>query len=965
LALLLAGSAWLTTTQAAAQGDDKKPEPPAAPKPAATADEEAAAEEEAAVEEDESPSRPAPKGKGVVWGVVRSTQGNEALIEAQITVVGQKRRALTDVDGRYRLELAPGTYELRFFYELHKARRVQNLRVVEGQVQKLDVTLEPDKAAEEETTAVEAEVQRGSSAAQLMMRKNAAQVSDAVSAQDIARTPDRNAAEAARRVVGASIVDARYVYVRGLGERYTNSLLNGAPLPSTEPDRQAIPLDLFPSLVLSDVTIHKTFTPDMPADFVGGSVGIHTRDLPPKFQVQGTFALGFNTESTFSRRLSYEGGSLDWLGVDDGKRALPSDIPDERITRIRRDGTINPNIDQYARSLNSPMTTRRTTNLPNGTGSIVVGDTLRFGHDKEQALGYQIAASYTRRFTRRGDETIKTYTVDPTRPGELLLRNDYSAETGIDQVGWSGLGTLSYAPSINHKITLTTLYSRAADIETRSIFGFNEERAANISDVRLRFVARQLAYGQLRGEHKFPKTTTGTLGWNASISRAWLDEPDTRETIYGFDPTAGPVWLDATLSGSHFFARQRERTYGMGLDWTQPLVEGKVPQTIKFGGLAQTKHRYFEARRFRYTRSGNDPNVYSLPADQLFTDANMGTALALDEYTAANDAYTADHDVFAVYAMGDLSLAERLRLVLGERVEKSNQTIDSFDPLAPELTALRAQLDKTDLLPSASFVFKATDSMNVRLSATRTVARPQLRELAPFAFTDYFGAREIKGNPNLDRTRVINLDLRWEWFPGVGEVLAASAFVKAFDKPIEQIIIPTNQGVVSFQNAKSATNFGAELEARKGLGFVSKSVSDFAVVSNFTLVHSRVELASGAGQVQTNNVRPLAGQSPYIFNFAVDYLNEKSRTKARLLYNVFGARISQVGQLGLPDVYEQPRHQIDATITQGIGANLDLKLSVENLLNTPVRFTMGDSGDAIVNRYRVGTSFWLSATVTN
>ncbi|HSN97629.1 MAG TPA: carboxypeptidase regulatory-like domain-containing protein, partial [Candidatus Nanopelagicales bacterium] len=301
--------------------EEEAPAPaPGAPAPAPAAPEapapEAPVEDFAEAEEEENPRRPPPAGKGVIWGVITDAASKEPIIDAQVTEVKSNRKAIADLDGRYRLELSPGEYEIRVWYEIYKAERVQNIRVKAGELTRIDVALGKDEQqATEEVIEVEFEVERASVASQLLLRKNAAQVGDAIGAQEISRTPDRSASEAAKRVVGATVIGGRYVVVRGLGDRYTNSLLNGAPLPSPEPDRQAVPLDLFPTLILSDITILKTFTPDMPGDFAGGSVRINTRELPSRFQAQAQLTLGFNTLSTFQDRVSYEGGGLDWLGV--------------------------------------------------------------------------------------------------------------------------------------------------------------------------------------------------------------------------------------------------------------------------------------------------------------------------------------------------------------------------------------------------------------------------------------------------------------------------------------------------------------------------------------------------------------------------------------------------------------------------------------------------------------------------
>jgi hypothetical protein len=931
--------------------------------------------EEAEVVPQVDPTKPPARGKGAVWGVIKSTRGrgaaDETLLDAGITVIGRKDYAQSDVDGRYRVELPPGTYQIRVQAELHRPARVKNVRVVAGKIARIDVALDPDEAAVEEVTAVEAEVERASAATQLFLRKNAAQASDSIGAQDIARTPDRNAADAVKRVVGATVVDGRYIFVRGLGDRYTNSLLNGSPLPSPEPDRQAVPLDMFPTLVLSDLTVSKTFTPNMPGDFAGGSLDIHTRDLPNKFLFQATLGLGVNSESTFGKRLGYPGGKTDGLGIDDGTRKLPSLVPKDRVTRLRPDGTVNPDLDAVGKAVNGPMETERVFNLPNGTGSVVVGDSFKLG--AKRVLGYVAGASYSRRFQKRTDEILRTYGVDPNKPGELVRFNDYRAETGIDTVTWSALGTVTYAFDTDHKLSLTGLYSRNAEKEGRIITGYNEEQNNDVKDERLRFVNRALQYTQLRGEHRFRSLNAAQLTWAGLYSRATLADPDLRETVYVNDPVSGYSYRESTQSGQHFYAAQGETTRALGLDWLQPLGDrgngerGDRPTSLKAGGLATLRGRSFQARRFRFLRNprATDLAAFRQSPSELFRDENVGSLLEIEEWTRPTDSYAARYNVFAGYVMADVAVHPRLRIVVGERLESSKQTIDSFDPFAPD-TRVQSALQKTDLLPSANAIVKVTDTSNLRLSATRTVARPQLRELAPFIFSDFLGAREVLGNPDLDRTTITNLDARFELFPRVSEVLAVSVFHKRFQKPIEPFIIPTSRGVLSFQNAKGAVNTGVELEGRKSLDFLAPAAKDFAVLANLTLVHSRVELDEAAGGIQTSKERPLAGQSPYVVNFALDWANEKTKLRARGLYNVQGARVAQVGQNGLPDTYEQPRHLFDVSLAKGFGEHVDTKLTIENVFDAPVKFTQGrDATDLIANRYLTGRTVWLTATYTN
>ncbi len=935
----------------------QQPVPPNSQKPTAEPSDEADVDE---MSEGPDPSRQPPAGKGAVWGVVRSKSSDDTILEAIVSVLGQKEYSSTDVDGRYRLELPPGTYQVRVVYELHKPARIKNVVIQAGKVVKLDVALQPDDQAVEEVTAIEAEAERASAATQLMLRKNAAQASDSIGAQDIAKTPDRNAADAVKRVVGTTVVDGRYIFVRGLGDRYTNSMLNGSPLPSPEPDRQAVPLDMFPTLVLADLTISKTFVPDMPGDFAGGSLNIHTRDLPNKFLFQVTGGLGFNTMSTFGHRLGYPGGSTDWLGIDDGARRFPPAVPSTRLVEVNSDGT-RTDLTSVGKAINRPMGTERAFNLPHGTLSTVVGDSFKLGG--QRVLGYILGATYSRRFQKRTDEIIRTFDPEPTRPGALRPRNDYGAETGLDTVTWSGLGSVSYAFDNDHKVAVTGLYSRNAEKEARVIEGFNDEQAAAIRDERIRFLNRALMYGQLRGEHRFRSMNTAVLTWTALQARATLNDPALRENVYTLDTVDGRYgWRgNSNLDSQNFFATQGETTRSIGLDWLQPLAKFDGAAKIKAGGLMTLRGRSFQSRRFRFRPTdGADKEIFRQTPNQLFSDENVGPALTLEEWTRPTDSYAARYDVFAGYVMADVPVTSRLRFVLGPRLESSVQTTDSFDPFSGNFERIRSKLSKTDVLPSANAIVKVTKESNVRLSATRTVARPQLRELAPFLFTDFLGAREVLGNPNLDRTTIANFDARFEIFPRVSEVLAVSVFHKRFSKPIEKVILPTGRGVDSYENAEGAVNTGVELEARKGLDFITPVIKDFSILGNVTFVYSRVEIDPSKG-TQTSSERPLAGQSPYVLNLALDWTNERSKTRARVLYNVQGERISQISRNGLPDIYEQPRHLLDLSVAQGIGEHVDLKLSIDNILDAPVKFLQNET---IVGSYRVGQTAWLTATYT-
>jgi hypothetical protein len=935
---------------------------------------------------------PPPKGKGVIFGTITDTEFREGLIEVSVTVLGTKYKALTDLNGRFRLELPPGTYSIRAYYELHLPARIDGLVVAEGQLVRADIELAPDESSVDVVEVV-SEANKASLEGMLLARQRATAVGDSIGRTEIAKTPDRNAAQAAQRVVGATIVGNRFVYVRGLGERYSNALVNGVPLPSPEPDRAAVPLDLFPTGVLNSLTIVKTFTPDMPGDFAGGSVRVETREIPSEPFFQLSLSGGLNSQASFQDRLTYPGGGLDWLGIDDGARELPSGVPNWRQQGgfDKPDGSpvTQEDLVESGRALNRRMSIGSASTPPEHGVTVVGGSSWNLGGD--QKFGTVASLNYSRSYTVRENEIRREFTGDVTDDRGFSVVRDYRVTTGSDNVSWGGFASFTYRPSRQHNLSLigirTTLSENFAQVYT----GRHAYRNIDIYATKAAFISRALNFGVLRGEHVFDDFNEARLDWFLTLSRATRQQPDMRDVVWAKGLSAAEDanyrYHEAPDSGRHFYSDQAEDQYGGGLDWTQPLRKGAKESALKWGGLMSIRKRGFEARNLRYRREARatDPLLncesrdFAACTDRLFQDENIDSIIALEEATQPEDAYDAELNVYAGYLMADLRPWERWRVVAGQRVEYTHQVIDPYDQFGLARPPDGASIKQADLLPALSVVWNLVPKANLRAAVTRTLARPQLRELAPFTFADFFGGRLVGGNADLELTKIVNADLRMEYFPTLREVLAMSVFFKSFDDPIEPVLIAGGElGTLTFQNAEGATLLGLELEARKSLDFLSPSLKAFSVVTNLTLAQSQIDLAEGTSVSFSSKSRPLVNQAPYVFNFSIDYSDDELGTSARVLYNVTGPRIVEVGSASLPDVYEHPRGIVDLTLQQRLLKALSLRLALRNLLNAPVVVTQGcgneglfgstwhlsckESDDVVVRRYTEGISGTLTAS---
>lgn len=880
--------------------------------------------------------------------IVLSTT-REPIVGAKVYVRRTSFEGVTDAAGMFTIDLPAGSYDLAIVHPNYATAIKDKVRVSIQKHTQLLIELTPSTTEPDDFT-ITAKYVRGGVAALMEERRNASTVQDAIGSEDIAKSPDSTASSATRRVVGASIVGGQFLLVRGLGGRYSNVRLNGVPLPSTDPDLPGFQIDLFPASLLSNLTITKTFSADIPGDFAGGSLNVVTKDFPDKFTLGMSLGASYNTETTGRKILNYEGGDTDLLGFDDGTRSLPDGVPDEHVVASRTSNFDDTQTRAVGRLFANRWHQNRTTALPNLSLSASLGDTHQITEDRR--FGYLLTLGYRVNFQRYNEEITRVI-IDT---GNLRVRDQFKREIGDQEAQLGALGTASFEPAKDHKLTLVSLLTQTANDQTSYVTGRVEGSGLDARSTQFRFIERQLLFNQLLGEHK---NLAGPmkLNWQLNMALVSRDQPDTRDVTYSQLPAGEYTFTPGTNgSGQRLYSELGQQDFGGGLDLTVPLWAA----TGKTGYMGRISERHFTARRFLFSHNQGVATFEDLaqPPEQLFDPSNFDEPDPLLEFEEASeplDGYNADQDAHAGYVTLDVPVFEdTLRLLPGVRAEWFRQKIESEAPYSNSTDPTEGTSKSDfDWLPAGAAVVNLSDKMAIRGGYGGTVARPLLRELAPFVNQDYVRRRTIQGNPDLQRTFIHNFDLRWELFPSGTEVLAASAFYKIFEHPIESVVLDNN-GSLGFDNIDGADNYGLELETRFSLERFSDALRNFSVLANLALIRSEVRLSPEQQSVATTRKRPLAGQSPYVANLSFGYSSEENGLSAYVYYNVFGRRLQDVGREGLPDIYEEPFHSVDLSGFWKIDSHWTLGVSGTNLLMQP---TVVKQGDFNYSKYNKGSTY--------
>ncbi|MFA3781459.1 TonB-dependent receptor domain-containing protein [Melioribacteraceae bacterium 4301-Me] len=878
------------------------------------------------------------QSKGSVSGKVVDSTTGEAVIGANVLLSGTNFGDASDIEGKYLISnVEEGTYEIAVSCIGYAKKKISNVEVKANSNTVINITLQPEAISVEEVV-VTSKAENSYEAALINLQKNAVSISDGISAEQIKKSPDATSSDALRRITGVSVVDNKFVFVRGTSERYSYAMLNNVSLSSTEPDKKSFAFDLIPTNLLDNIIIDKSYSVDKPGDFGGGLVKMNTIDFPDKIKLNITLTGSYTNNTSLNNFRTYKGGKLDFLGIDDGTRSLPSHIPPD----LSKGNYTPEQMLEFAKQFPNNWSTTKTKAPINGSFLISFGDGITlFG----PRFGFVTALSYKNNFVKTNLERNEY-----EASGEP--RFNYSGDQYTYSTLWGGLLNVSYKINDLNKISLKNTYSHASNDEVSQLHGaqFTDSGTEQFQSA-IRFDSREVYSGQLMGEHVLPNINGLKFDWRVYNSISNKNEPDYRRVIYARElgtqnPFAAVLGFQVNLkNGGRFYSNLHEDTKGIGTDFTLPVANLK----IKFGALFDKKERGFNSRLFGtiINAPGNgftDFNLLYLPIDKIFAPENYRkNGFSIQEYLNGTNNYNASENISAFYSMFELPIKlfeKELRIIAGGRLENSQIKLNSRD--LSDQKDIVVNLKNIDFLPSLNFIYKINDNTNLRLSANRTVNRPELRELAPFAYFDFYTQTSIRGNENLQRAEVQNYDLRLETFPEIGEMISASIFYKKILNAIEQVVI-TGSALGSertFRNSDNAKLYGIELEGRFSLGHISNVLDNFLINGNYSWVKSSVTVKGSETTIPRDN-RPLQGQSPYTINLGVTYNNQSWGTSFSLLYNRNGERIVEVATEYEEDIIEEPRNVIDIVFTQQIKHNLELKLTAKNLLGQNQIFKQG------------------------
>lgn len=908
---------------------------------------------------------------GTIRGAVFDAGTGEYLPGVTIFAEGTSTGTITDLDGNFSLGIAPGSYTLRISFISYETILMEKVQVGAGEVTLLeDLGMQTANISIDEVV-ITGQTIRNTENALISLKKKSSTVMDGISAASFRKIGDSDAAASMKRVSGVSVTGGKYVFVRGLGDRYTKTIMNGLDIPGLDPDRNSIQMDLFPTNMIDNIVVHKSFSADLPADFTGGVIDIEIKDFPARKKGAVSFSAGYNPNFHFNPDyLTYEGGTTDFLGFDDGTRKSPAtaDIPEFAYAYANPDGAIGLRYKEILNSFNPTMAAMRKMSLMD------MGMGFSYGNQVEKearTIGYSFALSYKNN-TEFYKGAIDARWGKDARPNvyDLDVREYQVGDYGVNTVFLSGLA--GYAVKTNYSRIRANIMHLQNGESIAGIFDFTgSDQGSDFSALQhtLGYSQRSLTNVFIDGKH-LSENSRWEVTWKVSPTLSMLYDPDVRFSRYKTDDGNIEIGTEVGFP-ERIWRNLTEVNMANAIHVVHHFTFLERKSELKFGGAYTFKFRNYSIQTFKLNIRGSDVGDLLLTGDpnELLTDAlkwpykgdySLGTTFENDLNRA--NSYNAAVHYGAVYGATDLALLDNLKASAGIRLEQYYQLYTGQNILGTKVLDNDVVLNDLDLFPSINLIYNVTEQQNLRVSYSKTIARPSLKELSFAEIYDPLSGRTFIGGLHTDidnergivywdgdlhSTNIQNYDLRWEYFATNGQMLSLSGFYKKFSDPIEIVQYATQPGAFQPRNVGDGEVYGAEFEIRQSLGLLSESLSGLAFNSNVTVTESRILLSPIEYESRLTNAkdgeeigeyRKMAGQSPWIINAGLSFEGGDHgfwrNFEAGVYYNVQGTTLQFVGIADRPDIYSLPFHSLNFNMNMKVGAenraNLGLKAS--NLL---------------------------------
>ncbi len=939
---------------------------------------------------------------GTVRGVVLDSEDNEPLMGVRVYNKDKSVQRATDFDGSYTLKLKAGEQYVYCSYVGYKDDSIK-INLQAGAIISVNFKLQDKSLVSGITIKGTAEV--GGAVATIGDEKDQGGTTTGMSSDDMKNQDVSTVAGAAGKASGVSVQGGKYVFVRGLSDRYSKTTVNGAEVPGLDPNRNSVQMDLFPTNLVDKLTIYKSFTPDLPASFTGGLVDITTRDFPESFIVGASVKFGFNTQSAFNNEFLGQktGGFTDNLGFDLLDRGIPTSVARYSTDRLN-DLYLNDNetLDDLGKAFNRDFDPIRKTSLFNQSYSFTVGNQIdpRDSTKAYPKIGYIAGVSYRKNYTHYDNGSQGRYNL----VGDVVTNASLNPELELDDtksnedVLWGALGNVSVKTNPYNSFGFMTARFQNGITSTRYLEGNNYNDANDLffQTRTLMYQQRGLTTAQLKGEHVLGKKDTANpktikdnwkMNWVGSYTISEQETPELKfftndYTIQASGDTLYDLQPQLYSDPSQFYRYMNESNLDVKVNFEKPFKTYKdsagngLKALFKFGGSYVKKDRVFSEKRYDFLQqSGNDleyeGSVSDFMVDEHFRAGDFTNGfIYLQDATEKRNSYRGNETIISGYLMADFYATEKLRIVAGARVEADSIFSQSQ---SPQLLDSTGGYNQIDLLPSFNGTYEIKkDTIQLRFAYTRTLARPTFRELAPFSSFDFVGGNVFVGNRNLDRTLIDNLDMRLEFYPSPIQKFTVGAFMKNFTNPIERAFNPEAANAeLTWRNVDEAIAYGAEVDFRLGLDSLIKidKHTHMTVGGNVTYVFSQVQIPEKemvvirAQDPNAETTRQMFGQAPYIINAFFRYENDTTNWSANINFGVSGQKLSVVTVGGTPNVFENARPNLGFNVSKKFGEydQFKVKFSALNLLNPEYNQTYEFKGtEYLFSSFTRGRTFNIS-----